>query len=52
MGIADSIDTTGDNAITSAAKELIYAAAGHIDTTNRIIEETTAVKEAIEESDK
>ena len=49
-GIADSIDTTGDNAITSAAKEALNSAADNVDTSNRIIEETTAVKEEVEKN--
>lgn len=49
-GIADSIDTTEDNAVTSAVKETINEAADNLDTSNRISQETTAVKKEAEKT--
>lgn len=48
-GIADSIDTTGDNKVTSAVKEAFNSAADNINTSNRISEQTTAIKNKVEE---
>lgn len=47
--IADSIDTTGGNAISTTAKDIVQKTADSIDTTNRIIEQTTAIKNKIED---
>lgn len=48
-GIAESIDTSDDNKINSAIKDAMNSAVDRIDTTNRIIEETTAIKNKVEE---
>lgn len=49
-GLADSMDTSHNNPITTAAKNVLNEMADNLDTTNRIIEETTAVQEAIQEA--
>ena len=49
QGIADSIDTTGNNKINAAAKEAVQKLADSIDTTNRIIEKTTEIQNNIKE---
>ncbi len=48
-GIADHIDTTGDNVISSAVKDAVNSAADNIDTSNRSVEETEAAKEKVKE---
>ena len=48
-GIADSVDTSGKSVIASAVKDGLNEAANNLDTTNRIIEETTAVQNAVKE---
>lgn len=47
---AANIDTSGNSFISEVAKGIAEKIAGQIDTTNRIIEETTAVQNAIKET--
>ncbi len=46
---AKAIDTTGDNKITTAVKETTQKIADSIDTTNRIIEQTTAIQSKVQD---
>ncbi|MBQ7993135.1 MAG: hypothetical protein IJ252_08890 [Solobacterium sp.] len=47
---AKNIDTSGNSFISDAAKQAAEKIAEQIDTANRIIEETTAVQNAIKET--
>ena len=49
-GLADSVDTSGQSVIAATAKEILNEMADNLDTTNRIIEETTAIQEEIHET--
>ena len=50
LELANAIDTTGDNAITTAAKDVTQKIADSIDTSNRIIEQTTAIQNKVKET--
>jgi len=49
-GIADSVDTSGSSKVSQAVKDTINEMANNIDTSNRIIKETTAIQKQIKES--
>ena len=44
------MDTSGESVIASAAKDVLNEMADNLDTTNRIIEETTAIQEEVKET--
>lgn len=46
-GIAESIDTTGNNKITGTVKGIVEAVANNIDTNNHISDQTTALKNKV-----
>lgn len=46
---ANAIDTTGDNKITTAVKDTTQKIADSIDTSNHIIEQTTAIQNKVKE---
>ena len=48
-GWAATIDTTGDNPVTSAAKDIINEMSDNLDTTNRIADITTEIQKDIHE---
>ncbi|MCF0137160.1 MAG: hypothetical protein HUJ66_02215 [Oscillospiraceae bacterium] len=50
QGMADSIDTTGDNPVTGAVKDSLQKTADSIDTTNRIAEESAAFINKVEDA--
>ena len=47
MGVEKAIDTTDDHPVTSAIKTTVQKIVDKIDTSNRIIEQTTKVQNAI-----
>ena len=49
-GLVDSVDISGQSVIAATAKEILNEMADNLDTTNRIIEETTAIQEEIHET--
>lgn len=51
-GIADCIDTSGNSKLNANVKDALTKAADNIDTSNRIVEQTTAIKNAIENTAK
>lgn len=44
------LDTSGQSVIAAAAKDILNGMADNLDTTNRIIEETTAIQEEVQEA--
>lgn len=48
-GMADSVDTTNGSTINTIARDTLNEMANNIDTSNRIIEETTAIQKEIRE---
>ena len=46
-GMADSVDTSNENPVTTVAKDVLNEMADNVDTTNRIVEETTAIQNEI-----